>query len=55
MHLLFQRHYVASLQFALSCIVGFSSELGHGEMAAQGDARGRILLTFIELLQVTGS
>lgn len=50
MHLLFQRHYVASLQSPISCIIGFSSELGYREMAAKGDARGQILLTFIELL-----
>lgn len=54
MHLLFQRLYVARLQFAISCIIGFSSELGYGEMAAEGDAGGQILLTFIELLQVAG-
>lgn len=53
MHLLFHRHYAAGLQFAISCIMGFSSELGCREIAAKGDARGQILLAFIEPLQVT--
>lgn len=51
----FFRDYIASLQFAISCVMGFSSKPGYREMASEGDARGQILLTFIRLPQVTAS
>lgn len=51
MHLLFQRHCIASLQFAISCMIGFSNKLGYRKMASKGDTGGQILLNLLNLFK----